>query len=128
GSRLTVARPKYQVFISSTFVDLKEYREAATWAILKARHIPAGMETFPAADDRGWKTIQRTIDDSDYYVILVGARYGSLDRETGISWTEREYRYAVEKEIPVLPFLQDTALLIHQDDDPVLQQQLRDFK
>jgi len=37
---------KYQVFISSTFKDLIEERQAAVEAILKAGHIPAGMELF----------------------------------------------------------------------------------
>lgn len=63
------ARPKYQIFVSSTYTDLHEERREVTWAILKARHIPVGMENFPATDDRGWKTIKRLIDLSDYYVV-----------------------------------------------------------
>lgn len=64
--RIRPARPKYQVFVSSTFSDLHEERVAVTWEILKANHIPVGMEDFPATDDRGWRIIQRTIDHSDY--------------------------------------------------------------
>ncbi len=41
---------KLQVFVSSTFTDLIEERQAAVSAILKAGHIPAGMELFTAAD------------------------------------------------------------------------------
>lgn len=37
---------KFQVFISSTFTDLIEERQAAVSAILTAGHIPAGMELF----------------------------------------------------------------------------------
>ncbi len=98
-------RPKYQIFISSTFSDLREVREKVTWEILKLHHIPAGMETFPAADDRGWKTIQKVIDDSDYYVLLIAGRYGSVDPESGLSWTHKEYRYARDKGIPVFAFV-----------------------
>jgi len=105
--RVRRPRPKYQVFVSSTFTDLHEERQAVTWEVLKARHIPAGMENFPATDDRGWQVIQRTIDASDYYVLLVAGRYGSMDQQIGMSWTEREYRYAVEKKIPVLAFVRD---------------------
>ena len=97
-------RPKYQVFISSTFGDLREEREAVTWAVLTARHIPAGMENFTAADDRGWKTILSVIDRSDYYVLLLAGRYGSVDTD-GLSWTEKEYRYAASKGIPILAFI-----------------------
>jgi hypothetical protein len=102
-------RYKYQVFVSSTFADLHEERQAVTWEILKLRHIPAGMENFPATDDRGWKIIERTIDDSDYYVLLVAGRYGSVDPATGISWTEREYEYARAKGIPVLAFVREAG-------------------
>jgi len=43
-------RPKYQVFISSTFSDLHAERQAVTLEVLAARHIPSGMESFPACD------------------------------------------------------------------------------
>ena len=103
------AKPKYQVFLSSTFRDLTKEREAVTWEILKASHIPAGMENFPATDDRGWKIIQRTIDRSDYYVLIVAGLYGSLDETGKLSWTEREYDYAKSKGIPVLAFLREDS-------------------
>ena len=102
-------RPKYQVFISSTFIDLKDAREHVTWELLKAGHIPVGMENFSAGPDRGWKTIERTIDTSDYYVLVVAGRYGSIDESIGMSWTEREYRYAKEKGVPVLAFIRESS-------------------
>lgn len=97
-------RPKYQVFISSTYTDLKEVRSRVTWAVLETQNIPAGMEVFPSTDDRGWKTIKRVIDQSDYYVLLLAGRYGSYDDSINMSWTHREYRYAREQRIPVLAF------------------------
>ncbi|MCA9692979.1 MAG: DUF4062 domain-containing protein, partial [Myxococcales bacterium] len=122
-------RKKYQVFISSTYRDLREARDAVSWAILKLRHIPAGMEAFPATNDRGWKVIQRTIDDSDYYILLIGARYGSMDEETGLSWTEKEYDYAIENGLPVLAFIRDRSAISLTDADTTeaLQQKLAGF-
>lgn len=102
-------RPKYQVFISSTYEDLAEVRKAVARALLTAGQIPAGMEDFTAKDDRGWKTITRVIDQSDYYVLLVAGRYGSIDDSVGVSWTEREYDYARSKGVPVLAFLRERA-------------------
>ncbi|WP_348652950.1 DUF4062 domain-containing protein [Polyangium sp. y55x31] len=58
-------RPKYQVFVSSTYTDLHDERERVIWGILNARHIPAGMENFTATNDRGWETIRRVIDLTD---------------------------------------------------------------
>lgn len=48
-------RNRLQVFVSSTFTDLREERQAAVEAILSAGHIPAGMELFAAGDESKWK-------------------------------------------------------------------------
>ena len=74
---------RYQVFISSTFRDLVEERQSVLKAVLELNHMPAGMELFPAGDDTAWKLIMDVIDASDYYVLIIGGRYGSLD-EMGI--------------------------------------------
>jgi regulator of replication initiation timing/nucleoside 2-deoxyribosyltransferase len=95
---------KYQVFISSTYEDLVEERRQATNAVLKLHQIPVGMELFNAGNSTQWEEIQRQIDISDYYIVIVGNIYGSED-DKGISYTEKEYRYAVEKGIPVIGFV-----------------------
>lgn len=95
---------RYQVFISSTFEDLKEERQAVLKSILELNHMPAGMELFPATDDVAWQLICDVIDASDYYVLIIGGRYGSLD-EAGISFTEKEYDYAVLKKKPVISLI-----------------------
>lgn len=94
---------KYQVFLSSTFVDLKKERQDVIGIILDMGHVPAGMEMFPAADVGQLDHIKRIIDQCDYYVLIIAARYGSTD-EAGISFTEREYDYAVEQGKVVLAF------------------------
>lgn len=95
---------RYQVFVSSTFEDLKEERQAALRAILELDHMPAGMELFPAVDDDAWQLIRDVIDASDYYVVIVGGRYGSLD-DAGIGFTEKEYDYALATGKPVIALL-----------------------
>lgn len=95
---------RYQVFISSTFRDLIEERQAVLKAVLELDHMPAGMELFPASDDSAWQLIKDVIDSSDYYVLIIGGRYGSLD-DTGIGYTEKEYEYAVASNKPVIPLL-----------------------
>lgn len=83
---------KYQIFVSSTYEDLKEERDQAIKAILEMGHIPVGMEMFSAADEEQWQLIARQIEATDYYIIIVGHRYGSETRE-GISYTEKEFDY-----------------------------------
>jgi acyl carrier protein len=82
---------------------LEEERREVVQALLELRCFPIGMELFPAADEAAWKYICDVIDDSDYYVLIIGGRYGSVD-DAGISFTEREYDYAVSKKVPVLAF------------------------
>lgn len=92
---------RYQVFVSSTYTDLKDERKNVTQTLMEMECIPAGMELFPAVDEGQWEFIKKVIDDCDYYILLVGGRYGSLGDE-GISYTEKEYDYAVEKGIKVI--------------------------
>jgi uncharacterized protein DUF4062 len=97
---------RYQVFISSTFTDLKDERQAVLKAVLELDHMPAGMELFPAADESAWQLIQDVIDGSDYYILIVGGRYGSSD-EAGVGYTEKEYDYALATKKPVIPLLHE---------------------
>ena len=86
---------KLQVFVSSTYTDLIEERQAAVEAILSAGHIPAGMELFTAGDESQMAVIKRWIDESDVYLLILGGRYGSIENTTGKSYTHLEYEYAV---------------------------------
>ena len=97
---------RYQIFISSTFRDLIDERQAVLKAVLELDHMPAGMELFPATDDNAWQLIKDVIDGSDYYVLIIGGKYGSLD-EAGIGYTEKEYEYAVSTKKPVIPLLHE---------------------
>lgn len=99
---------KYQIFVSSTYEDLKEERSQVIKAILEMGHIPVGMEMFSAADEEQWKIITRQIDETDYYVVIVGNRYGTI--HNGVSYTEKEYDYAVAKGIPALGFIIDPVV------------------
>jgi len=73
-------------------------------ALLELDCIPAGMELFPAANESQWSLIKRVIDDCDYYLLILGGRYGSCGPD-GVSYTEMEYRHALEIEKPTIAFL-----------------------
>ena len=95
---------RHQVFVSSTFTDLIDERREVIQTLMQMDCIPAGMELFPAADEEQWAFIRRVIDDCDYYILIVGGRYGSTTLQ-GISYTEKEFDYAVSKGIHVIAFL-----------------------
>jgi len=96
---------RYQVFVSSTFDDLREERAAVISALLQIDCFPAGMELFPAADDDSWTLIKSVIDDSDYYLIILGGRYGTLAAASARSYTHLEYEYALSVGKPTIALL-----------------------
>lgn len=122
---------RYQVFVSSTYTDLADERAAVIQAILRMDHLPAGMEMFPSADESQWELIEQVIGQSDYYVVVVAGRYGSIIDAEGISYTEKEYDYAVESDIPVLGFVHKNPGQIaaeHTDLDKEAQELLDQFR
>lgn len=97
---------RYQVFVSSTFLDLQDARKEVMQALLELKCIPSGMELFPAADEDQWSLIKKVIDDSDYYIVIIAGRYGSIGPD-GHSYTEMEYRYATETGKPIIGFVHE---------------------
>lgn len=95
---------RFSIFISSTFEDLKEERQAVQDAVLSSGDFPVQMESFPAADQDQFEFIKTLIDKCDYYILIVAGRYGT-PADDGMSYTEKEYRYAKSRKIPVLVML-----------------------
>ena len=121
---------RYQVFVSSTFEDLQEERKEVMQALLELDCIPAGMELFPAANEDQWSLIKRVIDDSDYYILIIGGRYGSVNEE-GKSYTQMEYEYAISTGKPVIAFLHKNPSIIpsgKSEQDPQKKEKLEEFK
>ena len=79
-------------------------RQEVMHALLELDCIPSGMELFPAANETQWNLIKKVIEDCDYYLLILGGRYGSLGPE-GMSYTEMEYRYAQDLGKPIISFL-----------------------
>ncbi|MDO2436859.1 DUF4062 domain-containing protein [Aeromonas veronii] len=121
---------KYQVFVSSTYIDLLDERKEVTQALLELDCIPIGMELFPASDEDQWSFIKSVIDDCDYYLLILAGRYGSCS-ESGLSYTEMEYRYAIETGKPVIAFLHqepETIAAKFSEKDKDMQDKLSNFR
>jgi hypothetical protein len=121
---------RYQVFVSSTYADLQEERQHVIQTIMEMDCIPSGMELFPALDEQQWEFIKKVIDDCDYYLLIIGGRYGSLAAE-GISYTEKEYDYAIERGIKVIALLHsdpDSIPVSKSDTSPELRERLAAFR
>lgn len=86
---------KYTVFVSSHFKSLKEERNELINCLMDAQFFPICMEHFIVPSSEKFEGLKKLIDQSDVFVMMLGDKYGSCD-ENGISWTEREFRYASE--------------------------------
>jgi len=121
---------RYQVFLSSTYADLKDERQKVIQTLMEMDCIPSGMELFPAADEEQWEFLKKIIDDCDYYLLIIGGRYGSTTSE-GVSYTEKEYDYAIDKGLKVIAFLHEDPDIIpvgKTDKDPELYEKLTQFR
>lgn len=47
--------------------------------------------------------IQMILNDADFMIVIMGNCYGTTDAE-GVSYTEKEFEYAIKKNIPVIAF------------------------
>lgn len=124
-----MGKKKYQVFISSTYRDLIEERSKVSQILPGLDCIPTGMEIFTPSSQDIWSTIEQYLVDCDYYILIIGGRYGSLTKE-GISFTEKEYNLAIEKQIPVIAMLhKNLDKLDHKkkEEDDELKSKLRLF-
>ncbi len=101
-----------KIFIGSTFEDLKEYRASVIAAIERLRLQGQdaqwiGMEAFSAAAQTPLAECYRYVDQADIYAGFFGVRYGSKISGSDLSFTEAEFRRAIERGIPLLLFLID---------------------
>ncbi|MEI3775225.1 MULTISPECIES: DUF4062 domain-containing protein [Pectobacterium] len=120
---------RYQVFVSSTFTDLEEERKHVIQTLMEMDCIPAGMELFPAIDEGQWEFIKKVIDDCDYYLLIIGGRYGSV-AEDGLSYTEKEFDYAVSKGLRVVVLVHENPEnlpLAKSEKDSELREKLKSF-
>lgn len=99
--------PAFRVFVSSTFTDMRQYRDAISQALNKADCIPYGMERFGAATVPPLEVCYEELENSQIYICALGMRYGSVDADSGKSYTQLEYEKAHELGIPILAFLID---------------------
>jgi len=96
------------VYVSSTYRDLKEYRDAVISALRRMNHHVVCMEEYGAADQRPLERCLRDVDQCDVYVGIFAWQYGYAPQEdnpAGRSITELEYRRARDAKKQCLIFL-----------------------
>ena len=118
-----------RIFVSSTYADLVEYRQAASSAIIGLGHQSDDMELWSADDRSGVTYSVDRVKQCDVFVLLLAHRYGTIPHGEQYSITELEYRAARDAGIPVLAFFVDPEVpWPPQDIDWQCRDQLQKFK
>jgi len=99
-----------RVYISSTYTDLRAYREAVVSTLRRFGLGVVTMDEFGASDQPPLSAALRAIDESDILVLLLAHRLGYVPPESTKSIVELEYDMAVERGKPVLAFLLDDSV------------------
>ena len=97
-----------RIYVSSTYEDLKAFRETAYRVLRQLGHDVVAMEDYVAADARPLQKCLADVASCDAYVGLIGFRYGYVptdDNPEGKSITELEYRASEKQGKPRLVFI-----------------------
>lgn len=81
------------IFISSTYIDCVEYRNAAIEAIktFNDDNISIiGMELFGSRKETTLEVCINEVKKADIYILIIAHRYGSIDNESQKSYTQLE--------------------------------------
>lgn len=92
----------HEVFVSSTYVDLKDERQAVLQTLLRMNCLPVGMELFPNGRPDVWQLIEDLISRCDVYILILAGRSGTLAPDGSMSFTEKEFRLAQSLGKPML--------------------------
>lgn len=65
-------------FISSTFTDLEDERKAVANVLRESNLLINALDIKPASNDSSKKEILNGIKESDFLILIVGERYGSI--------------------------------------------------
>src|SRR5660397_114170 len=96
-----------RIYVSSTFNDLKEFREHVRLQLRQMGHEDIAMEYYVAENQRPLDKCLKDVATCDLYIGIFAQRYGYIPPEQQKSITEIEYRTAFDKRKDRLIFLLD---------------------
>ncbi len=117
-------------FISSTFTDLKHERQIITQLFKALNIVPQALDTRPASNNSSKSEIIRGIRESDFIVLIVANKYGTMDKNfTGsdkksITWWE--YDIAMNSGKSIIPIFKNGA--VENDNNAEKAELLNRFK
>ena len=100
-------KPLFRIFVSSTYVDLIDYRQAAEKAINDLKQNYVGMEYMGAMDEEASKASLDLVEECDLLIGIYAWRYGTIPDDSEFSITEQEYQHAIKNDKPCLCYFVD---------------------
>lgn len=100
------------IFISSTYEDLIPYRDEVQRNLVRLEQIIKGMEYFGSNPRNSLSVCLSEVRESKLFIGILGMRYGSIDEESGLSYSQLEYLEAIKNGIP-------TLIYIMSDEQPI---------
>ncbi len=124
------AKEHVPIFVSSTYEDLIPYREEAQRVLIRLEQLIKGMEYFGSNAAKPLDVCLKNVRESKIFVGIIGMRYGSIEPETGKSYTQLEYEEAIRNNIPTLIYIisNDCAVLPKYIDFGDSAEKLQSFK
>src|ERR1044072_4783304 len=100
-----------KIYVSSTFIDLREHRARVIETLRQLGHDIVAMENYVSEDQIPLEKCLGDVSSCEIYVGIFGWRYGFIpdDDQLGLSITEHEYRQAEQQRIPRLVFLLEAS-------------------
>jgi Domain of unknown function (DUF4062)/NACHT domain len=99
-----------KVFVSSTYIDLKDHRQRVITQLRRAGYHVDPMEDWTSDANEPRRFSLDRLDGCQACVLLVGFRRGFIPAGQARSITQMEYDYAIARGINVLPFLLDDGV------------------
>ncbi|OPX42357.1 hypothetical protein CLHUN_37760 [Ruminiclostridium hungatei] len=103
----TIIKQHVPVFISSTYEDLIPYRDEVQRVLVRLEQIIKGMEYFGSSPESSLDVCLKQVRESKIFISIIGMRYGSINDDTGLSFSQLEYEEAIKNSIPTLIYIID---------------------
>ncbi|MEB3767024.1 DUF4062 domain-containing protein [Acinetobacter sp. MD2] len=115
---------KYQVFLSTSGADMQAERQVLCQTLVGMGFFAWGLEQRTPLTTT---LARRQIDECDYVALLLGQHYGELSM-SGVSYMQLEYLHALNKQKPMVIFLQQPSAGQNTTEDAKIQEQYRLFR
>lgn len=120
-----------KIFISSTIEDLKEERKKAIETVDGLSEYKAiAMERFVSSPYKSKDVCLKQIQSSDALILILGFKYGTIEKNEGVSFTELEYNEAKDLHLPIFVFIKHNSgdKWIVEESDIERKTKLENFK